>query len=176
MENGHLPSTNADGVPIVPMTAAQKYLFDLKGWICLPALLTTEELEPILEHQWKFLKEPESLPPEERNAVGGPSQILLDHPVIVGMLNEVLSYQPLADEELLRFSLRAYAHRPPHVRSRLLRSPRGRGLFQLLWQLTPLSDAAQQDPRRPDQSRLGAERSAVRRRYPSDLRQPQDRL
>ena len=103
MENGHLPSTNADEVPIVPMTAAQKYLFDLKGWICLPALLSAEELEPILEHQWKFLKEPESLPPEERNAVGGPSQILLDHPVIVGVLNEILSYQALADENCYGF-------------------------------------------------------------------------
>ena len=91
MENGYLPTTNADGLPVAPMTAAQKYLLDLKGWIVFPGLLSPDELEPILEQQWKFLNEPESLPPDERNSVGGPSQVLLDHPVIVGMLNEILS-------------------------------------------------------------------------------------
>ncbi len=103
MKNGFLPTSNADGLPIVPMTAAQKYLFDLKGWIVLPGLLSAEELEPILEHQWRFLDEPESLPPGERNSVGGPSQVLLDHPVIVGVLNEILSHQGLADENCYGF-------------------------------------------------------------------------
>ena len=28
---GYLPGTNADGLPIIPMTAAQKYLFDLNS-------------------------------------------------------------------------------------------------------------------------------------------------
>ena len=117
MENGQLPQTNADGAPIVPMTAAQKYLFDLRGWICLPSLLTSEELDPILEHQWRFLKEPESLPAEERNSIGGPSQVLLDHPVIVGILNEVVSFPGLADEDCYGFRFertrtdhRAYGH------------------------------------------------------------------
>ena len=27
------PATNADGLAVVPMNDAQKYLFDLKGWI-----------------------------------------------------------------------------------------------------------------------------------------------
>lgn len=117
MENGYLPTTNADGLPVAPMTAAQKYLLDLKGWIVFPGLLSPDELEPILEHQWKFLNEPESLPPDERNSVGGPSQVLLDHPVIVGMLNEILSYQELADEnsygfrfERTRTDRRSYGH------------------------------------------------------------------
>ena len=35
-----LPTTNADGLPVVPMSEEQKYAFDLKGWICLPGLLT----------------------------------------------------------------------------------------------------------------------------------------
>ena len=46
MANPLLPTTNADGLPVVPMSEEQKYLFDLKGWICLPDLLTEEEFIP----------------------------------------------------------------------------------------------------------------------------------
>ena len=87
-----LPTTNADGRAVIPMTEAQKYLFDLKGFILLPALLSEEELVLIRAHQHKFLFERESLPPHERDNHGGLSQILLDHPAVVGVLNEVLSH------------------------------------------------------------------------------------
>ena len=85
------------------MTDAQKYLFDLKGFLALPGLLTAEELGPIREHQMKFLYERDSLPPDERDNHGGPSQILLDHPAVVGGLNEILSHQALASEECYGF-------------------------------------------------------------------------
>jgi hypothetical protein len=98
-----LPLTNADGLPVVPMTEEQKYLFDLKGWIALPGLLSEEELEPVREHQLRFLKDRDSLPPRERDNHGGPSQILLDHPVVVGVLNEILSHQSLATEDCYGF-------------------------------------------------------------------------
>ena len=98
-----LPTTNADGRDVVPMTGAQKYLFDLKGFIALPALLSEEELVLIRAHQHKFLYERESLPPDERDNHGGPSQILLDHPAVVGVLNEVLSHQALASEDCYGF-------------------------------------------------------------------------
>ena len=98
-----LPTTNADGRDVIPMTGAQKYLFDLKGFILLPALLSEEELVQIRAHQMKFLYERESLPPDERDNHGGPSQILLDHPAVVGVLNEVLSHQALASEECYGF-------------------------------------------------------------------------
>ena len=51
----------------------------------------------------KFVKEPDSLPPDERNSVGGPSQVLLDHPVIVGILNEIVSHQRVASEDCYGF-------------------------------------------------------------------------
>ena len=98
-----LPTTNADGRDVVPMTPAQKYLFDLKGFVLLPALLSEEELVQIRAHQHKFLYERESLPPDERDNHGGPSQLLLDHPAVVGVLNEVLSHQALASEECYGF-------------------------------------------------------------------------
>ena len=98
-----LPTTNADGLDVVPMTEAQKYLFDLKGFILLPALLSEEDLATIRAHQHRFLYERESLPPHERDNHGGPAQILLDHPAVVGVLNEVLSHQALASEDCYGF-------------------------------------------------------------------------
>ena len=98
-----LPTTNGDGLPVVPMSPAQQYLFDLKGWICLPGLLSEEELARVRAHQHKFLYERDSLPPEHRDNHGGPSQILLDHPAVVGVLNAILSHQALASEECYGF-------------------------------------------------------------------------
>ena len=97
------PTRNADGIPVIPMSAEQKYVFDLKGWLLLPDLLTEEQLGVLREHQMKFLTQRDELEPEERDNHGGPSQILLDHPAVVGVLNEILSHQPMASEECYGF-------------------------------------------------------------------------
>ena len=39
-----LPTTNADGLAVVPMSQAQLWEFDLRGWICLPGLLSAEQV------------------------------------------------------------------------------------------------------------------------------------
>ena len=98
-----VPTTNADGLPVVPMTDAQKYIFDLKGWICLSDLFDDEQLDRIRQHQMDFLYRRDTLPPEERDNHGGPSQVLLDHPAVVGVLNEILSHRPLATEDCYGF-------------------------------------------------------------------------
>ena len=103
MDTKLVPTTNADGLPVIPMTDAQKYIFDLKGWICLPDLFDEEQLDRIRRHQMDFLYRRESLPPEERDNHGGPSQVLLDHPAVVGVLNEILSHRPLATEDCYGF-------------------------------------------------------------------------
>ena len=156
MDKMLLPTTNADGLPIVPMSEEQKYIFDLKGWISLPGLLSNEKLEPIRAHQMKFLYERDSLPKEERDNHGGPSQILLDHPAVVGVLNEILSHQGLASEECygFRFDHTYTSHRRaghdnfnPHGgsglfnfsgSSHLYQMERGRihaGLTRVVWEL-----------------------------------------
>ena len=98
-----LPAVNGDGLPVVPMSEDQKYLFDLKGWIALPGLLDEAQLEPVREHQMRFLYHPEELPPAERDNHGGPSQVLLDEPAVVGVLNEVISHPPLAASDCYGF-------------------------------------------------------------------------
>ena len=39
MHDGHCQA-NADGLPVVPMSEALRYEFDVRGWILLPGLLT----------------------------------------------------------------------------------------------------------------------------------------
>ena len=97
------------------MSAAQKYTFDIKGWLTLPGLLAREQLESIRAHQLKFLYERDALPPDERDNHGGPAQVLLDHPAVVGVLNEVLSHQALAGEDCygFRYDHTYTSHRPP---------------------------------------------------------------
>ena len=136
-----LPAVNADGLPAVPMSDEQKYQFDLKGWITLPGLLDEQQLQPIRAHQMRFLYERETLAPEERDNHGGPSQVLLDAPAVVGVLNEIISHQPLATEECYGFR---FDHTTPATgrRNSKLPSTRGRDPVQLqrqlaLYQITP---------------------------------------
>src|SRR5689334_15234077 len=98
-----VPSTNADGLPIVPMTHEQKFVFDLKGWLLLPDLLTQDQVAAIREHIHKVQREPDSLPPHLRHYMAGPSQVMLDHPVIVGILSELIGHATVASEECYGF-------------------------------------------------------------------------
>jgi hypothetical protein len=75
----------------VPMTDEQKFIFDLKGWIAIPAVLTEEEIEAVKAHIVALKEEPESLDPIDRYSLSGPAQILLDHPVVMGVLRTILS-------------------------------------------------------------------------------------
>ena len=110
MQKQFLPTTNGDDQPIMPMSEEQKYLFDLKGWIALPGLLDSKTVDRVRQHQMAFLYQRDSLPLEERDNHGGDSQILLDHPAVVGILNEIISHQALASEDSL-FTYMIYSYR-----------------------------------------------------------------
>lgn len=97
------PGTNADGKPVIPLTDEQRYLFDLKGWLLLPSLLSEEELGPIREHMLTLQYDRDKLPPHHRHQFGGAGEPLVDHPAIVGVLNEFVSQQSLATEECYGF-------------------------------------------------------------------------
>lgn len=98
-----LPHHNADGLAVIPMDDELKYRFDVKGWVLLPALIPEDQLVAIRAHQLAFMYDRDSLPLEQRDNHGGPSQVLLDHPAVVGVLNEILSHQGLASEECYGF-------------------------------------------------------------------------
>ena len=88
--------TNADGRPVVPLTAAQKYHFDTKGWLAVPGVLDIAEIEEMRDFVLRLKADPESIPEHQRSPVGGPLQRLTDHPVVIGFAQEFI-YNPFTD-------------------------------------------------------------------------------
>ena len=98
-----LPTVNGEGLPVVPMTEEQKYTFDVKGWILIPGVLSAADCDEIKEHVGRVGDDPQSLDALDRDIWGQPTQKLLDHPVVVGVLNEVLAYEPTASDDSYGF-------------------------------------------------------------------------
>ena len=77
----------------VPMTSEQKFFFDLRGWILLPAVLSETEIEEMKAEVYA----------SARQSYEGVLQELLDHPAIVGVLNEILSEDPFVKDDCYSF-------------------------------------------------------------------------
>ena len=93
--DGVMPTHNADGQAVVPLTEEQKYLFDARGWLLIPGVLSEDEVEEMRAFALRLHSDPESLPEHERSFVAGPLERLTDHPVVVGFLNEFLAFPHL---------------------------------------------------------------------------------
>jgi hypothetical protein len=100
-----VPHTNSEGFPETELTEEQRYIFDTRGWLAIPAVLTPEEIEPMREYCYRLRREPDSIPEPERSAIGGPLERLVDHPVVLGFMNEFVSHQPHANENCYGFRL-----------------------------------------------------------------------
>ncbi|MEM7031553.1 MAG: phytanoyl-CoA dioxygenase family protein [Chloroflexota bacterium] len=101
------PAKNGDGLPIIAPTAEQKYLFDTQGWLLLPAVLSEAEIEEMRDWCIRLHFEPESIPEHERTTLAGPTQRLIDHPLVVGMLHEFMANPSVSSQECYGFSLGA---------------------------------------------------------------------
>ena len=77
----------------VPMTSEQKFFFDLRGWILLPAVLSEDEIEETKAEVYAGA----------RQSYEGSLQKLLDHPAIIGILNEILSEDPFVKDDCYGF-------------------------------------------------------------------------
>ena len=73
------------------MTDEQRFIFDLKGWLLIPSVLQPDELREIKEFLDTLQFNPESLPERDRHVCGGACSQLLDHPTVVGVLNEIIA-------------------------------------------------------------------------------------
>jgi len=134
------------------MTDEQRFLFDVKGWLLLPAVLNDLEIESIKEHLHAG-----------GNGFTGPAQELLDHPVVADVLNEILSESPPNDDyynfrcESSFVTIRQCGWKPgstdrPHV----VRPPQSAGpmnyqcnggriysaLTRVIWELNPVEKGA----------------------------------
>ncbi|MDA0336537.1 MAG: phytanoyl-CoA dioxygenase family protein [bacterium] len=78
---------------MLPMTDEQKFFFDLRGWILLPAVLTAAQIEPLKAEVYGGA----------RQSYEGKLQELLDHPAITGILTEILAEDPFVQEDCHSF-------------------------------------------------------------------------
>ncbi|HCK09568.1 hypothetical protein MK139_00395 [bacterium] len=132
-----LTSVNDDGEPTVIPTDKQKYDFDRNGWILFPGLLSEDDVAEMRDFATCLHKDPESLPECDRCGMGGPLARLIDHPVVVGFLNEFLAYSACASEESYGFRLETshltYRSAVDNIQRRF--GPHnGNGLFRPPWE------------------------------------------
>ena len=76
---------------IHPMSDYDKFLFDLKGFLVIPGVLTGEEIRTVREHTTIYMKDPESLLKHHRAPIAGPAEFLINHPRVMGILQEVIA-------------------------------------------------------------------------------------
>ena len=82
----------ATDAPVL-MTPEQKFFFDLRGWILLPSVLPEVDIEEMKAEVYAGA----------RQSYEGALQKLLDHPAIVGILNEILSEDPFVKDDCYGF-------------------------------------------------------------------------
>ena len=176
MNAQEFPRANADGLPVVNLTQEQKYLFDTRGWLLIPGLLTEEETEEMREFCLRLHHDPDSIPEHQRSPLGGPMQKLADHPVVVGFMNEFVAFPPLSRQNCYGFRMESCS---------LFYRQAGDGQFSPPQRQRPLSSSRRhpllplhprQSARRPDPSRLGTESDLRGGRNARRQRQPQSSL
>ena len=100
-----LPNRNADGLTIPELTAEQRYAFDTHGWFLIPEVVTGSALKEMRDFGYRLHHEPASIPEHERSAIGGPLQKLIDHPLVVSLLNEFTAHPSVTGPECYGFSV-----------------------------------------------------------------------
>ena len=135
-----LPKKNGDGLDIIEPTTEQKYRFDKDGWLLVPGVLSEQDIKEMREFCIQLHLDSESLPEHERTPLAGPTQKLIDHPLVVGMLNEFMANPRLSSPNCYGFSLAAnglWYRTAPNRRNEGKREARqfsphnGNGLYRL---------------------------------------------
>ena len=100
-----LPARNGDGLSIPELTPQQRYAFDTHGWFLVPEVFTGSELKEMRDFGYHLHHDPESIPEHERSPVGGPLQKLIDHPLVVSLLNEFTAHPAVTGPECYGFAV-----------------------------------------------------------------------
>jgi hypothetical protein len=80
------------------MTAEQKFFFDLRGWIVLPAVLSPSEIHTLRAECYAGTDLTAHRGGALKDGYLGNLEVLLDHPAVVGILTELLSDAAVASE------------------------------------------------------------------------------
>ena len=73
-----------------PLTDREKVLFDLKGYLLFPSVLSEEEIAPIKAQCEQLHQDSEELPPSDRKLPGGAASVLIDHPAVMRVLHQII--------------------------------------------------------------------------------------
>ncbi len=76
------------------MTEYEQFIFDLKGFLVIPGVLTEQEISSVRDHLVMLAKDPHSLPAHHRAPMAGPAEFLIDHPRVMGILQTVIDPKP----------------------------------------------------------------------------------
>ncbi|MCZ6675620.1 MAG: phytanoyl-CoA dioxygenase family protein [Candidatus Poribacteria bacterium] len=82
--------SNQTDSQVHPMSEYEKFLFDLKGFLVIPGVLTEKEVRIVREHIKTYTENPESLPEHHRAPMAGPAEFIIDHPRVMGILQEMI--------------------------------------------------------------------------------------
>jgi hypothetical protein len=72
------------------MNDHDRIIFDLKGYVVKPAVLSMDEVEELRSFVLRQRREPDALPPHQRRLPGGPVERLIDHPAVLDVLRDVI--------------------------------------------------------------------------------------
>ena len=75
--------------PASGMTAEEKFTFDLSGFFVRPAILSPDEIAAVREQVYLMRHNREALPRHEQRVPGGASSLLIDHPRVIEVLEEL---------------------------------------------------------------------------------------
>lgn len=156
-----LPTANSTGLAVVKPSDEQKYLFDMRGWLLLPGVLSASDCAEMRAFCERLHNDPESLPEHERSVIAGPMQALTDHPIVVGLMNEFVAYPGLSSSECYGFRQESASlfYREvgdgtfqPHNGNGMFRFPgdshlyrcipgkANSGLTRVVWELNPITE------------------------------------
>ena len=85
------PTTNADGLSTIALTEEQRFVFDTRGWLLLPSILTKQRISEMRDFCYRLRNDTDSIPIPHRSSIGGPLERLTDHPAIVGFMDEFVT-------------------------------------------------------------------------------------
>ncbi|MDA1192688.1 MAG: phytanoyl-CoA dioxygenase family protein [Candidatus Poribacteria bacterium] len=96
------------------MTDEQKFVFDLKGYLLIPEVLTADEIADLKTYIDTLRTNRDSLPPHERGFPGGASQILIDHPVVMDVLHTIIGQDVRMESSWFTYRNKGDGGPPPH--------------------------------------------------------------
>ena len=67
VEPEDLTQTNADGETAIAPTQEEKYLFDARGWLLFPGILSDDDIRDMRDYALQVKHDPQSLPEHEQS-------------------------------------------------------------------------------------------------------------